>query len=87
MVRPPAPEIAPAKVVSVLIKPVVSNVPVLNTTSPPLVPPPKREPIFKLLLSCKMAPLTLLKLTTVLLPNALMCVVMTLPLVMAVLPV
>ena len=77
----------PANVVLVLSKPVVNTVPVPSTKLPPVEPPPAIEPMLKLLLSCNIAPLTLLKVTADLSPKALACEVMTLPPVMAVLPV
>ena len=85
--NPPAPDMPPANVVLVLSNPVVNTVPVPSTKLPPVEPPPAMEPRLKLLLSCNIAPLTLLKVTADLSPKALACEVMTLPPVMAVLPV
>ena len=70
-----------------MFAPVVKTVPVLKTKLPPVLPPPAKEPMPKLLLSCNIAPLMLLRLTAELLPNALACVVTTLPLLTLVLPV
>lgn len=86
-VKPPAPEMVPSKLVLVLLAPELSNAPVLSTKLPPVAPPPAKEPILKLLLSCKIALLVLLNVTAVLLPKALTFEVMTLPLLIAVLPV
>ena len=87
LVIPPAPEIAPPKLVLVSLLPVANTVPAPNTKFPPVVPPPANEPMFKLLLSCSKAPLILLRVTAELEPNALAWLVMTLPLLIAVLPV
>ncbi len=87
LVKPPAPEIAPPNVVLVLLAPVLKRAPALSTKLPPVVPPPANEPMSKLLLSCNVVPLTLLKVTAELSPSALACEVTTLPPVMLVLPV
>ncbi len=87
LVIPPAPEIAPPKVVLVSLLPVANTAPAPNTKLPPVLPPPAKEPMFKLLLSCSKAPLILLSVTAELLPNALTWLVMTLPLLITVFPV